>query len=38
MQFVKAGYAGDNLPRWSFPSIVGRPVLRAEEVAIDDAE
>jgi hypothetical protein len=37
-QFLKAGYAADNLPRWTFPSIVGRPVLRAEEEAIGDVE
>ena len=37
-QFVKAGYAADNLPRFIFPSIVGRPVLRAEEEAIGDVE
>lgn len=36
--FLKAGFAGDNLPRFSFPSIVGRPVLRAEEEAIGDIE
>jgi len=33
--FVKAGYAGDNIPRHVFPSMVGRPTLRAEE-DIDD--
>jgi len=36
-QYVKAGYASDNLPRFTFPSIVGRPILRAEE-AIGDVE
>lgn len=36
--FLKAGFAGDNLPRFQFPSIVGRPVLRAEEEAIGDVE
>ncbi|CAN0094687.1 unnamed protein product, partial [Phaeothamnion confervicola] len=30
--FVKVGYAGENFPRSIFPSMVGRPVLRAEEV------
>ncbi|EEB06901.1 ARP2/3 actin-organizing complex subunit Arp2 [Schizosaccharomyces japonicus yFS275] len=29
--FVKVGYAKDNAPRYQFPSIVGRPILRAEE-------
>lgn len=29
--YLKAGFAADNLPRFSFPSIVGRPTLRAEE-------
>ena len=38
LQFVKAGFAADNLPRYIFPSIVGRPVLRAEEEAIGDVE
>jgi actin-related protein 2 len=37
-QFLKAGFAGDNLPRYQFPSIVGRPMLRAEEEAIGDIE
>lgn len=36
--YLKAGFAADNLPRFSFPSIVGRPVLRAEEEAIGDIE
>jgi len=27
--YVKAGFAGDNFPRFHFPSMVGRPVLRA---------
>ncbi len=34
--FLKAGYAADNVPRDTFPSIVGRPMLRAEEDAIGD--
>ena len=38
LQYVKAGYASDNLPRFTFPSIVGRPILRAEEEAIGDVE
>jgi hypothetical protein len=30
--------AGDNLPRFTFPAIVGRPVIRAEEAAIEEGE
>lgn len=29
--FVKVGYAGQNFPTSIFPSMIGRPVLRAEE-------
>jgi actin-related protein 2 len=29
--FVKCGFAGDNFPSLIFPSMVGRPILRAEE-------
>ncbi|GAA5827813.1 hypothetical protein JCM5353_006431 [Sporobolomyces roseus] len=29
--FVKCGYAGSNFPAHVFPSIIGRPILRAEE-------
>ncbi len=29
--FVKVGYAGSNFPDHQYPSIVGRPILRAEE-------
>ncbi|KCV71634.1 actin-like protein 2-A [Fonticula alba] len=29
--FVKCGYAGSNFPEAVFPSLVGRPMLRAEE-------
>ena len=29
--FVKCGFAGDNFPRSTFPAMVGRPLLRAEE-------
>lgn len=28
-QFVKCGYAGSNFPAHIFPSMVGRPILRA---------
>ena len=34
--FVKVGYAGENFPRAIFPSMVGRPVLRAEEAVAAD--
>ncbi len=30
--FVKCGFAGENFPRSIFPSMIGRPILRAEEV------
>lgn len=29
--FLKVGYAGQNFPTYQYPSIVGRPILRAEE-------
>ncbi|KAK9765556.1 Arp2/3 complex subunit, actin nucleation center [Basidiobolus ranarum] len=29
--FAKVGYAGSNFPQYVFPSVVGRPILRAEE-------
>ncbi|RKP11143.1 actin family [Thamnocephalis sphaerospora] len=29
--FAKVGYAGSNFPEYVFPSVVGRPILRAEE-------
>ena len=28
--FVKVGYAGQNFPSSIFPSMVGRPILRAD--------
>jgi actin-related protein 2 len=31
--FVKCGYSGENFPRHVFPSMLGRPILRAEESA-----
>jgi actin-related protein 2 len=34
--FVKIGYAGQNFPASIFPSMVGRPILRAEE-ALDES-
>lgn len=36
--YVKVGYAGSNFPKSIFPSMLGRPVLRAEEALIDDIE
>ncbi|GFX98064.1 actin-related protein 2 [Trichonephila clavipes] len=27
--FVKCGYAGHNFPAFTFPSLVGRPIIRA---------
>ncbi|VVT45995.1 uncharacterized protein SAPINGB_P000994 [Magnusiomyces paraingens] len=33
--FVKIGRAGTNFPDYTFPSIVGRPILRAEERSTD---
>jgi actin-related protein 2 len=35
--FLKVGYAGQNFPEYQFPSIVGRPILRAEEILGDIA-
>lgn len=29
LQFVKCGYAGSNFPAYIFPSMVGRPIIRA---------
>lgn len=29
--FLKMGYAGDNFPRFTVPSIVGRPMLRSKQ-------
>lgn len=34
--FVKVGYAGQNFPSSIFPSMIGRPILRAEEAVSDD--
>ena len=33
--FVKVGYASENFPRSIFPSMVGRPILRAEEAVVE---
>ena len=32
--FVKVGYAGENFPRSIFPSMVGRPILRATNTGV----
>ncbi len=29
--FLKMGFAGENFPRYTIPSIVGRPLLRANQ-------
>ena len=29
--YLKMGYGGDNFPRYTIPSIVGRPMLRADQ-------
>ncbi|OQS04115.1 actin [Thraustotheca clavata] len=34
--FVKCGFAAENFPRHIFPSMVGRPMLRAEEAVNKD--
>ncbi|CAK79652.1 unnamed protein product (macronuclear) [Paramecium tetraurelia] len=34
--YLKIGFAGDNFPSHSFPAMVGRPTLRADE-QLDDA-
>eukprot|EP01038_Epipyxis_sp_PR26KG_P011319 gene11319-15182_t len=36
--FVKVGYAGQNFPTSIFPSMVGRPILRAEESISETVE
>ena len=36
--FVKVGYAGQNFPSNIFPSMVGRPILRAEEALSETVE
>lgn len=36
--FVKVGYAGQNFPTAIFPSMIGRPILRAEEAITDNVE
>ncbi|KAJ5066287.1 actin-related protein 2-a-related [Anaeramoeba ignava] len=35
--YVKVGYAGANFPRYTYPSMLGRPVLRFEE-KVEDVE
>ncbi len=36
--FVKVGLAGENFPTSIFPSLVGRPILRAEEAVEENLE
>jgi actin-related protein 2 len=36
--FVKVGYAGQNFPSFIYPSMIGRPILRAEEAVSDTLE
>lgn len=36
--FVKVGYAGQNFPSYIYPSMVGRPILRAEESISETVE
>lgn len=36
--FVKCGYAGSNFPAHIFPSLVGRPIIRAANNRIEDIE
>ena len=36
--FVKAGFASEHFPRHMFPSMVGKPTLRAEEAALGEIE
>ena len=33
--YLKAGFGGQNLPEFSYPSMLGRPMLRAEEDVLD---
>lgn len=35
--FVKCGFAGAQFPKFTFPSLVGRPLIRAAQ-RIDDIE
>ena len=32
LQYVKAGFAGDNFPSAMFPAMVGRPMMRSDQV------
>jgi actin-related protein 2 len=35
---VKVGYAGQNFPSFIYPSMIGRPILRAEEAVSETLE
>lgn len=36
--YMKMGFAGDNFPKASFASLVGRPMLRFEESLGEDVQ
>lgn len=36
--YMKMGFAGDNFPKASFASLVGRPMLRFEESLSEDVQ
>lgn len=35
---MKMGFAGDNFPKASFASLVGRPMLRSDEILDEDVQ
>lgn len=36
--FVKVGYAGQNFPSYIYPSMIGRPIIRAEEELLENVQ
>lgn len=36
--YLKAGFGGENIPQYVYPSLVGRPMMRAEEDVLDGVE
>lgn len=36
--YMKMGFAGDNFPRATFASLIGRPMLRAKQVLSENLE
>ncbi len=36
--YLKAGFGGENIPQYVYPSMVGRPMMRAEEDVLDGIE